>query len=255
MSTTDTVRSSSLPGKPDGAVRVRRNAIDIAMEALTKPEVASLLTVGPLPDGIKSLLRIVADGEWRHATTEHVYRKHSAETVRAASAAFLSVVLFSRPSEPYRVLGLPVGAPGEDVRENKRLLLKWLHPDRNPRRREQEYLACVVEAAHAIENGHSKPPPPPGPAPSGGAKPGTVAQRPSSLKTTRQPAVRISAQAEQWRRIAVRLLGSIGRGMRRAAYALALLVMLLAAWRYVMDEPIGASVERYSKAVMAALAW
>src|SRR4051794_19756058 len=96
----------------------RRQAIDLAIDALTRPDIASLLSVGPLPDGMKSVLRIVADGEWRDPSTEHVYERHGAEKVRAAGAAFLAAVLFDRASDPYRVLGLPPKASAEDVREN-----------------------------------------------------------------------------------------------------------------------------------------
>ena len=60
---------------------------------------------------------------------------------------------FDKRSDPYRVLGLAQGASMEDVRENKRLLLKWLHPDRNPRPAEWAHLARVIEAAEAIESG------------------------------------------------------------------------------------------------------
>lgn len=234
---------------------MRRSAIDIAMEALTKPEVAGLLSVGPLPNGIKVLLRIVADGEWRDETTDHVYRTHSAETVRAASAAFLSIVLFTRPSEPYRVLGLPADATGQDVRDNKRLLLKWLHPDRNPRRREQEYLATVVEAADAIESGHGQLPLRSATAPSGAGKPKSAARGASAGRPLRRQATNDPARSTQWRRLIVRSLETLGRGTRRLAYMLAVLIAALVAWQYVMDEPIGASVERASRAAMAAIAW
>jgi hypothetical protein len=134
----------------------RRQAIDIALDALAKPEVTSFLSVGPLPEGLKVVLRIVAEGEWRDAATEHVYSKHSAETVRAASAAFLATVLFGRKTDPYRALGLPPGASLGEVREHKRLLLKWLHPDRNPEATEQAHLAKVIAAAEAIEGGRGE---------------------------------------------------------------------------------------------------
>lgn len=255
MSITATARSSSPPGKRKGAATLRRSAIDIAIEALNKPQVASLLTVGPLPEGMETLLRIVADGEWRDGATEHVYRKHSAETVRAASAAFLSIVLFAKPSEHYRVLGLPSNASSEEVRENKRLLLKWLHPDRNPRRREQEYLSKVVEAADAIENRRVTETALPGKAPQANRRGQSPAQGTTRSKTNTRPISGSTARTTEWRRLISRSLAAMGIGIRRGTYAVISLLVLLITWRYLMHEPIGVSIVRYSESGMALFSW
>lgn len=239
----------------------RRQAIDIALDAAGKPGVASLMSVGPLPDGIKSLLRVVAEGEWRDATTEAAYRSHTPEQVRAASAAFLGSILFDRASDPYRVLGLSPGASLEDVRENKRLLLKWLHPDRNPKAEEQEYLARVIEAAEAIEEGRAALRPLKA-APPTGAKPhphtpARAAPRKASSKSVhkasgapKQPAWRGEA-----RHAVARGLGSLVRLTRAAALTAIVALASLVAWRYAMHEPIGASLARYSKLALAAMPW
>lgn len=230
----------------------RREAIDIAIDALAKPGIASLLSVGPLPSGIKSVLRIVADGEWRSPQTEHVYRQHDAETVRAASAAFLATVLFDRASEPYRVLGLPKGAALDEVRENKRLLLKWLHPDRNPRAREQEFLSRVIAAAEAIETGKDSI------APRAGAKPNprnppAAQPQPKNKPSTRRADAAVPRGAVK--RALVQAVEGSWRAAKRTALAATMLVAGLAVWRYVMNEPIGASLTRYSKLALGMLTW
>ena len=239
----------------------RRKAIDIALDTAGKPGVASLMSVGPLPDDIKSLLRVVAEGEWRDAATEAAYRSHTPEQVRAASANFLGSILFGRASDPYRVLGLSPGAPLEDVRENKRLLLKWLHPDRNPRPEVQDYLARVIEAAEAIEEGRSvlrphRDAPPPGARPQS-YKPARAAPRYASPTTARKSSG--APKPPAWRGEAhyavARGLSGLLRLTRAAAVAGVVALASLIAWRYAMHEPIGASLARYSKLALAAMPW
>lgn len=234
----------------------RRQAIDIAIDALAKPEITSFLSVGPLPEGVKCLLRIVADGEWRDASTEHVYRTHSPEAVRSASAAFLTVVLFGRQTDPYRVLGLPPGASLGNVRENKRLLLKWLHPDRNPEAKEQEFLARVIEAAGAIEGGRShsfgvSAGPPPSPSPAARAKPVPSKKRSALTGAKRGP----WGIARAVRQAVAQSIPGLRRVAISSAVALVILLSGLIAWRYAMDEPIGASLARYSKLAVGIVAW
>ena len=50
----------------------RRQALDIALEALSTPGAASMFSNGPLPEGVKDLLRVMADSEWRDAAIECV---------------------------------------------------------------------------------------------------------------------------------------------------------------------------------------
>jgi hypothetical protein len=220
----------------------RRQAIDIAISSRGKADAGSLLSVGPLPDGVKDLLHVVAEGEWRAPSTEHVYARHSVGEVRAASAAFLTAALFHRKADPYRTLGLAPGARPEDIRENKRLLLKWLHPDRNPDPRERAYLGQVIEAAEAIEEARATPgrrtevkPPPIVVAPRARA---TRHPRPSRL---RQAAAQLADGAAQ--------TGKLVLGVSAAT------LVGLVAWRYVMNEPIGTSLERYAKFAQAVISW
>jgi hypothetical protein len=200
----------------------RRHAIDIAVDALTMPAIMSFLSVGPLPVGLRCLLRIVAEGECRDATTAHVYKAP--------------------------------GAPLAEVREHRRLLIKWLHPDRNPEAIEHEKLARVIEAAEAIERGdqfgqatsacHSRP--------ATTAKAGFVGENRLADART-EPAFRATAQAA--RQIASRVVSGFGRAAKRSVAYTALLVSILIAWRYVMEEPFGTSLTRYSKLALGVFAW
>lgn len=236
----------------------RRQAIDIALDGAGKPEAFSMLAVAPLPDGVKSLLRIVAEGEWRDASTEHAYRSHGPEQVRAASAAFLAAVLFDRRADAYRVLGLAPGAPADDVRDNKRLLLKWLHPDRNPRPEERALLAHVIEAAEAIESGRAHAFKSGRAASAASARTGTAAgKRPAPRATPASrgaPLVRVP-QSGTKKSAAARTVSGVLRATKLGAGAVLLALTCLAGWRYVMEEPIAVSIERYSKLAMGLITW
>jgi hypothetical protein len=220
----------------------RRQAIDIAISSRGKANVDSLLSVGPLPEGVKDLLHVVAEGEWRAPSTEHVYARHSVAEIRAASAAFLTAALFHRKTDPYRTLGLAPGAKPEDIRENKRLLLKWLHPDRNPDPRERAYLGQIIEAAEAIEEGRAKP----GKRPEVRPPPVAVARR---AKGTRRP-----RPSKLHHAVSQLAEGAAYTGKLALGGSAATLVGLIT-WRYVMNEPIGTSLERYAKFAQAMISW
>lgn len=240
----------------------RKKAIDLAMEARRRPELSSLLSAAPLPRDMKSILRIAADGGKREAATAHVYRTHSPEAVREACTAFLSVVLFNRRSDPYRVLGLAAGASEEEVREHKRLLLKWLHPDRNPAKaacgRHRELLSRVLEAVAEIEgkrpSARPLPEPPPMPRRPASAPHGT--KRPANAPLIAEDAVFSAEQPP--RNFKPRLAQALSRsvhGLRRASVGAAAVLCALVLWRYVMEEPIGLSLQKYSQAAIGLFTW
>ena len=232
----------------------RRQAIDIAMDAVSRPELLAMLTAGPLPSGVKNLLRIVAEGECRDASTEHVYSRNSAEAVRAASAAFLLAVLFGKGSDPYRVLGLAAGAPAADVREHKRLLLKWLHPDRNAHVIERNHLPKVIEACEAIESGKplasGRPQPP-------GFDARFVKGQAKVIKPKKAPAAgpKFLPNFAEVRRLLVSCLPAIFGAGRMAIMGTGVVLGVLVAWRYVLGEPFGNSIERYAKLTIGLISW
>ena len=232
----------------------RRQAIDIAMDALSRPELLAMLTAGPLPAGVKNLLRIVAEGECRDASTEHVYSRNSAEAVRAASAAFLLAVLFGKGSDPYRVLGLAKGAPASDVREHKRLMLKWLHPDRNPHISERNHLPKVIEACEAIESGKplaSGRPQPPG-------SDARFVKVPAKTVTPKKAPVagrKFLPNYAELRRLLVLFLQTLFGAGRIAILGIGAVLGVLVAWRFVLGEPVGNSIERYARLTIGLISW
>lgn len=92
------------------------------------PERLFALRAAPLPEGMTALIRLAStDGP-------------EAET----AGAYLQAVCLYAGSPPWRCLGLAPGADPALAKEHHRLLIKWLHPDRNP---EARVLAERVNAA------------------------------------------------------------------------------------------------------------
>jgi hypothetical protein len=83
----------------------------------------------PLPEGhvvLKFALGRFSPG-WRRDLS-----KHDKDALVEAAQAFVRQVCLWERSTHYQVLGLAPGAPPDDVRENYRLLMALLHPDRQP---------------------------------------------------------------------------------------------------------------------------
>lgn len=229
---------------------MRRRAIDMALEPQQDQRRWAMLAAGPLPEGLDCLIRIVALGEWRCAETEEAYRQHGAEFIRNASAAFLIRVLFTNPHDPYRTLGLNPSASTRQVQENKRLLLKWLHPDVNSNALEQKYINQVVEAAAAVKTGWRR----------------TTARRTANRQQRAaydrrgermiRPSSVLPLSREQtfrpWLRRGVRWLG---RSLKRLLALSLIAAAFLLCWTYIVGEPIGLSIARYSRSALALVSW
>ncbi|GAB3002450.1 hypothetical protein GCM10010960_05410 [Arenimonas maotaiensis] len=129
----------------DGAAWQQARALQDA------PETLFALRAARLPEGMTALIRLAsADGA-------------EADT----AGAYLQAVCLYAGSPPWRCLGLAPGADPALAKEHHRLLIKWLHPDRNP---EARVLAERVNAAwQALKAGalpvpvprHAPPPMPP----------------------------------------------------------------------------------------------
>ena len=103
-------------------------ALSAAADLLRSPTRIRLARSVPLPEGIETLLRIVAGDE--EATSEAVAALgRDAETVRRAAEFFVEQVLLDPASDHYRVLGAGPDAATSELRRNMALLLRWLHPD------------------------------------------------------------------------------------------------------------------------------
>jgi len=120
-------------------------ALKIAIDLMHVPSQVRLRRAEPLPDGVPTLLRIAAgDAEAARAAALAVDR--SDDLVRRAAAFFIEQILFAPNADSYRVLGADPQASAAELRRNVGLLLRWLHPDLDPRG-ERSIFAGRVTAA------------------------------------------------------------------------------------------------------------
>ena len=125
-------------------------AIDVALVMFRRPALVRSLRKAPLPEGMIKVIRIAAGAEVE-AGFISPERARNAEEAHEAAVFFLQQVLFLPHSDSYRLLGLKPGVGAEHVREHKRWLLKWLHPDRNHNKWESALFQRVAKAAEELE--------------------------------------------------------------------------------------------------------
>jgi DnaJ domain len=128
-----------------------RNTLDVVLDLYRNPAMAPGARHAPLPKDITNVIRLAA------ASDDEIKGMLLGENVdtaelRAASAFFIQQVLFQAGADRLRLLGLSPGATQQQIRDHKRLLLKWLHPDRNQNKWEATYFQRVMQAAKQLES-------------------------------------------------------------------------------------------------------
>lgn len=124
--------------------------MDIALDLFRRPLMARAVQRSPLPPGMLEVIKVAA-GEPFHR--DGILRQEGQASPKAqqAAALFLQHALFLGPGDDFRQLGLDPGADQDRIREHKRWLLKWLHPDRNPSKWESALFLRVSQAAERLE--------------------------------------------------------------------------------------------------------
>ncbi len=97
------------------------------------------------PADVGLLIRLLAGDE---ASLEQARQQHPAavEVLLDAAEFYLLQVCFTPGVDSYRVLGVNRDQPLERIREHYRLLVRWLHPDRNSDAWQTVYLDRVNQA-------------------------------------------------------------------------------------------------------------
>jgi hypothetical protein len=130
-------------------------AVVVALEAMSQPDMVRRQLRRPLPDDLIDLIKCAAgDRETILRITKE--RNITEDSLVEASKFFLRHVVGSGGSDKRRTLGLPKSASKADVREHRRWLLKWLHPDRNPSKWEAKLFLKVEIAANTLVAEDSK---------------------------------------------------------------------------------------------------
>lgn len=125
-----------------------RPAIEIALDLKAMPKLAKIVRRRPLPPEVTPLIRVAA-GSAEQAREFAARYGFSESYIREACVFFLHEAVLFTGAGSHRTLGLEQDASPDQVREHKRWLLMWLHPDRNENRWETALFQRVVRAAKA----------------------------------------------------------------------------------------------------------
>ncbi|MBB6599037.1 DnaJ domain-containing protein [Luteimonas sp. MC1825] len=122
------------------------DALDVALGLLRAPALRGALRVRPLPNGMAELLAI-ASGSAERARAAAARTGHAQGELLEASRFYVQQILLAEDADAYRVLGVERGADHADIRDHHRLLLRWLHPDRNEGAQWESAFATRVNSA------------------------------------------------------------------------------------------------------------
>ncbi len=122
-----------------------RDGIRVAIELMHVPSRVRIARTEPLPAGVDLLLRIAA-GEAEAERTAIASTERPRELIRQAAIFFVEQVLLCPNSDSYRVLGTDSRASNVELRRNMALLVKWLHPDKDPQGQRSVFASRVTSA-------------------------------------------------------------------------------------------------------------
>jgi hypothetical protein len=127
-----------------------RMALKTAIDLMHVPSQVRRVRSEPLPDGVLTLLRIAADDD-EAVRAASALTGRSAETAKRAATFFIEQILFAPNADSYQVLGLGPRASMAELRHNLALLLRWLHPDLDPRGERTIFVKRVTAAWNTLK--------------------------------------------------------------------------------------------------------
>jgi len=105
-------------------------ALEQALTFLSRTDLIATARQQPLPDGVTDILKITSGDNEALLVAQENFR-YSQEDVRHAAEFYVQQVLFAPLSDHYRVLGADPGDAEAKIKLHYRLLVRWLHPDKN----------------------------------------------------------------------------------------------------------------------------
>jgi hypothetical protein len=120
-------------------------AVRVAIDLMHAPSQARRIRSASLPDDVVVLLRIASGDE---EAISQAARKlgRSRETIRQAATFYVVQILLCPDADSYRVLGAKPQATNGQLRRNMTLLVRWLHPDLDPKGELSVFAARVTRA-------------------------------------------------------------------------------------------------------------
>jgi hypothetical protein len=122
-----------------------RVALKVAIDLIHVPSQVRVLRKQPLPDGVLTLL-LIAGGDRESERDAAALADRPPDVIRKAAMFFIEQILFAPGADSYRVLGAEPQASASDLRRNVGLLLRWLHPDLDPRGERSVFVGRVTTA-------------------------------------------------------------------------------------------------------------
>jgi hypothetical protein len=108
----------------------RNPALDCALALARTPMLAAGMRSQQLPDGVRTLLSLVAREPGALEQARRLSGVSGAE-IMAAAELYVQQVLLHPKADQYRALGLSRDCDRKTARTHMRLLMTWLHPDHN----------------------------------------------------------------------------------------------------------------------------
>jgi hypothetical protein len=161
MAITSTTAMAQPRKSPAPTVDVQSEALAVALHGYRQPASLTNLKSGKLPKGLIDVLKAAAGDEKTLALSSKNFGT-SQEHIRDASQFYLQTLLATANDNPFRRLALEADASIDEIRDHKRWLLKWLHPDRNSNQWETKLFKLVNDAAIKLgqTDVSTRPPPP-----------------------------------------------------------------------------------------------
>jgi hypothetical protein len=149
MTITAMVKHSSCPAKMDESPP---KAIDVAVAVYKQPNQFMVPKPGSYPLDMLDVIKTAAGDE---ETIELMAKdlNMARDTVVQVCKFYLHKLLTAGGNDPFRMLALDYGATVTNIKDHKRWLLKWLHPDRNPSKWESALFLTIGKAALVLEQG------------------------------------------------------------------------------------------------------
>ncbi len=126
------------------------DALNDAVTVFRDPARVAELRSRALADDVVLVLRVAA-GDQAAVAVASERTGLDAEELFEAAIFYLQQILFGPNANAYRILGCPIDATQQRLKENYRWLIKWLHPDRNRDQWESVYADKVNIAWQSLK--------------------------------------------------------------------------------------------------------
>ncbi len=124
-------------------------AFEQAITFLSRTDLIQTARLQDLPEGVTELLRICS-GDQETLLQQKEHSELAEEEIRHAAEFYVQQILFAPDSNHYRILGVAQDDPEAKIKLHYRLLVRWLHPDKNAGNWEVVFSDRVNRAWHSV---------------------------------------------------------------------------------------------------------